>query len=310
MTGASLRRRRGARPARPRGRLVEQQIVNAPRGRLEGRRALAVQAVRLRVQLGAHAARMRRQQQHAAAQHQRLFDGVSDEQQREAHLFPQDHQLFLHAPPRQRVQRGEGLVHQQHARLHGQRARDRHALLHAAGQGVGIGVGEARQPDLVQVMHGALVGLAPAQLARGDQRKRHVLPQRLPRRQLVEFLEHHDAVGRALHRPVVQRDAAFGRLDEAGHGLEQRGLAAARRAQQDEALGRVHVKAHLMRGAHAPFRRLVFERHLIHTQQRTLVFSVIHRAGGMDGHVGSPWFYCPHLQTSSGPGFTLSCPGR
>ena len=42
-------------------------------------------------------------------------------------------QLVLQLGPRQRVERAEGLVHQQHLRLHRQRAGDAHALLHAAG---------------------------------------------------------------------------------------------------------------------------------------------------------------------------------
>ena len=109
------------------------------------------------------------------------------------------------------VQRGEGLVHQQHARLHDQRARDRHALLHAAGQGVGIGVGEARQPDLVQVMHGALVGLAPAQLAQAISGNATFCRSVFHGGSWSNSWNTTTRSGRALHRPVVQRDAAFGR---------------------------------------------------------------------------------------------------
>jgi hypothetical protein len=57
---------------------------------------------------------------------------------------------------RERVERGEGFVHQQDVRLHGQRARDRHPRLHAAGQRVREGVGKARQPDLAQPVQRAL----------------------------------------------------------------------------------------------------------------------------------------------------------
>jgi hypothetical protein len=85
---------------------------------------------------------------------------------REAHLFPQRLQLFLHAPARERVERGEGLVHQQDVRLHGQRAGDRHARLHAAGQRVRIGVGEARQADLVEPVQRAGLGFLALRAAR------------------------------------------------------------------------------------------------------------------------------------------------
>ena len=55
------------------------------------------------------------------------------------------HQLFLHLAPGQRVEGGERLVHQQHRGLHGQRAGDGDALLHAAGQHVRIDVFETRR---------------------------------------------------------------------------------------------------------------------------------------------------------------------
>jgi hypothetical protein len=61
----------------------------------------------------------------------------------------------------ERVERGEGFVHQQDFRLHGQRPRNRHPLLHAARQRVRIGVGEARQADLGPASARPLAGLAP-----------------------------------------------------------------------------------------------------------------------------------------------------
>ena len=49
-----------------------------------------------------------------------------------------------------RVERAEGLIHDQDARLIRQRAGDGHALLHAAGELVRIGVLELREPDHFQ----------------------------------------------------------------------------------------------------------------------------------------------------------------
>ena len=54
------------------------------------------------------------------------------------------------AAARLRVERAERLVHQQDARLIGERAHDRHALLHAARQLMRIGVGEFLQADQLQ----------------------------------------------------------------------------------------------------------------------------------------------------------------
>jgi hypothetical protein len=47
--------------------------------------------------------------------------------------LPTTTRLVLQPGARQRIERAEGLVHQQHLGLHRQRACDAHALLHAAG---------------------------------------------------------------------------------------------------------------------------------------------------------------------------------
>ena len=57
--------------------------------------------------------------------------------------LPDAEQQFLHQLAGLVVERAEGLVHQQHARVVGQRARERGALLHAAGQLLGKVVLEA-----------------------------------------------------------------------------------------------------------------------------------------------------------------------
>jgi hypothetical protein len=69
--------------------VVEQHPVDALRGRLEFRAALAGQRELMAVEFRAHPPRMRRQQQDAAADHQRLLDRMGDEQQREGRVVPQ-----------------------------------------------------------------------------------------------------------------------------------------------------------------------------------------------------------------------------
>ena len=71
--------------------------------------------------------------------------------------FPDPQQLLLHQLARLRVERGERLVHQQDFRVHHQRAGEIDALLHAAGELVGIVVLEALEPDHGDEMLGALV---------------------------------------------------------------------------------------------------------------------------------------------------------
>ena len=63
-----------------------------------------------------------------------FIDVMGDEDDGETEFAPQRAHQFLQTDARQRIDRAERLVHQQHGRAASQRARDRHALLHAAGQ--------------------------------------------------------------------------------------------------------------------------------------------------------------------------------
>ena len=64
-----------------------------------------------------------------------------------------------------RVERAERLVEQQHLRLHGERARERHALPLAARQLVGVAVGEAVQVDQLEQLVDAGLDLVLRALA-------------------------------------------------------------------------------------------------------------------------------------------------
>src|SRR6266496_5666505 len=86
------------------------------------------------VQLRLHLTGMRRHEQDAAADLDRLGNRVRDEQYGEARVVPELKQLVLHPPARERVEGGERLVHQQDVGLHRHAARDRDALLHSARQ--------------------------------------------------------------------------------------------------------------------------------------------------------------------------------
>ena len=101
--------------------------------------------------------------------------------------------------------------------------------------------------DLADVVLGALGGSLALQAATGVQRELHVLAHRLPGQQLVEFLEHHHAVRTGLmHFPALETDRPRGRLQVAADGLQQRGLAAARGAQQDVAVARMDVETDVL----------------------------------------------------------------
>ena len=157
------------------------------------------------------------------------------------------------------VERAGGLVHQQHFRAHRQRARDAQALLLAAGEPERVllqtilhlvpdgGVAQALFHDGVQIL-----ALLDAVRARAE---RHVVVH--AHREGVGLLKHHAyATAQAVHVDgavrilAVQRDLALdaAALHEVVHAVEafqQRGLAAARRADERRhlVLGELKVDA-------------------------------------------------------------------
>ena len=118
-------------------------------------------------------------------------------------------QLLLQDFAGLRVERGERLVHQQHRRIHRQRAHQADALLHAAGELIGIVLLEAGEPDQLEIVADPLPDLRRAATPRHRQPERRVVVDGLPRQQ-AEMLEHHgDAVGRAAgDRLAVHQQAA------------------------------------------------------------------------------------------------------
>ena len=93
-------------------------------------------------------ARGGRHHQHTVREPDRFFDAVRDEEHRLARLEPQQLEVVADLRARDRVERAEGLVHQQHRRLMDQRARNRDALPHAPGELMRIPVGGLRDADL------------------------------------------------------------------------------------------------------------------------------------------------------------------
>jgi hypothetical protein len=175
------------------------------------------------VQLGAHPAGMRRQQQDAVADNQRFLNRMRDEQQRETRLFPQAQQLFLHLAARECIQCSEGFVHQQHTGLHRQCASDCHALFHATGKCMRVSIGESSEAHFIQEVQRSVTGFRAAQFLRDTQWKGHVLQHGFPRRQLIEFLEYDNAIGAGTsHQFVVDPDGACGRFDKTRHRFQQR----------------------------------------------------------------------------------------
>ncbi len=169
---------------------------------------------------------------------QRLLLVVGDEQGGDPQLLLEAADLLAQRQPHLGVQRGQRLVEQQDARLEGERAGERDALLLAAGHLVRVAAGVLRKADQLQQLLGALGPLGLAGAAH-PQTEGDVVGGGQVREQAVG-LEHHAGV--ALVRGdrgdvlAVDQDLARVVLLEAGQDAQRGGLAAAGRAEQGEQL--------------------------------------------------------------------------
>src|SRR5579875_1526593 len=122
----------------------------------------------------------------SVAEQDRLVDRMSDENHRLA-LFGALHQveqLLLQDLARLCVERRKRFVHQQHRRIHRERAYEADPLLHPAGELIGIALLEAVEPDVME--------------------------------------HHRDAVGRPGHRRTVDLELTVAELDQTGDTAEKR----------------------------------------------------------------------------------------
>src|ERR671931_472547 len=90
---------------------------------------------------------MRRKKQHTITQARSLAHIMRDEHDRLLTLPPNSLEVAVELFARQCVKGGERLVHQQNPWIRSERACQRDALLHAAGELVNIGALEPRQAD-------------------------------------------------------------------------------------------------------------------------------------------------------------------
>ena len=186
-----------------------------------------------------------RHQHDAAAQIDGFFDIVGDEQDgaflQPVHVTDQ----VVHDFAGLRIQRAERLVHQQCRGFGQQGAGNGNALLHAAGELAGVGIGEARQAHQVEQGIGAAGGrLHVSIVAHGVAdhlelaAELDVLHHRQPGIEAV-VLEDHGAVdARAVDRLAVEQDLATTQRFQPGDDAQQGGLAAARGPDEgDELVG-------------------------------------------------------------------------
>ena len=170
---------------------------------------------------------------------------MRDEHHGRPALLPDPRQFFLQGHPCLRIDAGKGFVHQQHRRIVGERANHADALLHAAGQFVGIAVGRMREPGQRQIFAGNLVALGlrhAAHLRTEPDIVEHGFPGEQGKR-----LEYDTALRAGPNdRLTVEQDLAAGIGNEAGDHVEDRGLAAAGRADDGNELALLDVQRDVM----------------------------------------------------------------
>ena len=86
---------------------------------------------------------MRRKKKHAIAETGRFANIVRDEDDRLVARFPDALDVAVKLLAGERIERGEWFVHQEHARIRRERARERDALFHSAGKLVNVRVFES-----------------------------------------------------------------------------------------------------------------------------------------------------------------------
>jgi hypothetical protein len=119
------------------------------------------------------------------------------------------------------IERRERLVHQQHRRILHQPARDRDALLHAAGELMRVARAEALQADEVEHVGCALAAFLARRVAQRH-RELDVVERRQPWKQ-ARLLEH-DANPirvRFVDRAALDVDRAAGLMTQTGHHHQQ-----------------------------------------------------------------------------------------
>src|SRR6266852_6077797 len=172
------------------------------------------------------AARRTRHHHDLVREKYRLIDRMGDEQHRLAVAFPDVEQIVLQPGARMRIERAKWLVHQEHRGVIGQRARQRDALLHAAGQFLRVKALKALEADHLD---------QPAALRFGFRMLHALLPR------TIHHIAEHALPGKQRellkHRPTIRTGPgdrlalhlrhALRRIDKAADDIEQRRFSAA-----------------------------------------------------------------------------------
>jgi hypothetical protein len=238
LAAPAARKPYGGAPARdPLHRHVE-EVRGADEPRHEGRRRRIVDLFRRAHLFEAPATHHR----DAIGHGERLFLIVGHEDERDPDLALDALQLALHMTAQRQVERGEGLVQQERARLVDEGARERDTLALAAGELARTAAGEIAEPHDVEHLPHPPPELAAFHAA--DARAEgNVVEHREVREERVVLEDRVDgaAVGRhAADVDAVEPQHARRRGLEAGDHAQHGGLAAARGTEHREELATAH----------------------------------------------------------------------
>ena len=146
--------------------------------------------------------------------------------------LPDPQEFEVHSLAGQGIERSEGLVHEDQLGIMNQCTGDRRALLHAAGQLVGMLGLKALEPDQVQERTGAIERRLFRQAE--DLRRQQDIVEHVSPLQQKRLLKDHADVASRLERMVFVADFHLpGIIDvEVGQDLQDRRLAATRRPDE------------------------------------------------------------------------------
>ena len=154
-------------------------------------------------------------------------------------------QLLAHEQRHLVVERRERLVEKQHLGVGHQRAQDRHRLLLAAGEHVGIAVEVDLDVEIREQLLDPLVALAPRQ-PHELQRIVDVVDGAQPGKQRVAVVLEHVGQPRLLDGLAVEQDLAGIERHQAGDHVDQRALAAAVRPEDRDELALRQIEVELV----------------------------------------------------------------
>src|SRR5690606_25782269 len=169
-----------------------------------------------------------------------LVDIVGDEHDGLLMVLADLEQEVLHAQPGERIERGEGLIEEEHIRLCSQATREPHALGHAAGELVRPGIGALAQPDLGEESRDA-VGLRALALATA-RTERDVAGNGSPGQQPWLLEDDGTALVRDGNAATADGDLSADGLLQTGDQAQDGGLATAARAENRNELAAIDSK--------------------------------------------------------------------